>query len=221
MPRTVRASQADYCYHVLNRGNGRSVVFHEDEDYQEFVDLIGECSERLPMSVLGYCLMPNHFHLVLRPEADGDLSRWMQWLLTSQVRRHHGRHGTSGHVWEGRFRAFACQEDGHLTTLLRYVERNPLCSRLVKEAESWPWSSLNLVGLRTRPSYFDLGPRPSRAEWRRRVNRPMTEAELTAIPHCIKRGSPFGDEAWTKKTVKDLGLESSVRPRGRPRKIVP
>lgn len=106
MPRTARASAADSCYHVLNRGNGRAEVFHKPDDYDAFLALLGETQARLPMRVLGWCLMPNHFHLVLRPHGDGDLSRFMQRLLTAHVRRYRRHYGSSGHVWQGRFKAF-------------------------------------------------------------------------------------------------------------------
>ena len=85
MPRTARASAGGYCYHVINRGNARSEVFHADGDYQAFMDLLSQASQRIPMRVLAYCLMPNHFHLALWPSHDGELSRWMQWLLTAHV----------------------------------------------------------------------------------------------------------------------------------------
>ena len=87
MPRTARASQAGYTYHVMNRGNARAEVFHQSGDYSAFLQVIVESSVRLPMGLLAYCLMPKHFHLVVRPCADGDLSRWMQWLLTMHVTR--------------------------------------------------------------------------------------------------------------------------------------
>ena len=87
MPRTARASQGNWCYHVLNRGNGRAEVFHKPEDYEAFVALFQPACERVRMRLLAYCLMPNHFHLVLWPYDDGDLGRWMQWLMTSHVRR--------------------------------------------------------------------------------------------------------------------------------------
>lgn len=99
MPRTARASAGGYCYHILNRGNGRAAVFHKDEDYRAFVRLIAEACRRRPMRVLAYCLMPNHFHLALWPFGDGDLSTWMQWLLTAHVRRYHRHYHSSGHVW--------------------------------------------------------------------------------------------------------------------------
>ena len=91
MPRTARASAANVCYHVLNRGNNRACVFHQDGDFQAFVDLLSEAKLRHPMRVLAYCVMPNHFHLALWPLGDGDLGRWMHWLLTAHVH-------SSGHV---------------------------------------------------------------------------------------------------------------------------
>ena len=129
MPRTVRASEGNLCYHVLNRGNGRAEVFHKDDDYVAFLEAMAEASVRLPMRVIAYCLMPNHFHLVLRPQADGDLSRWMHWLLTTHVRRYLRHYRHSGHVWQGRFKAFPIEDDEHLATVVRYVERNALASR--------------------------------------------------------------------------------------------
>ena len=117
-------------------------MFHKEGDYAAFVDLLAAANERLPMRMLGYVLMPNHFHLVLWPHAAGDLSRWMQWLLTIHVRRYHRHYHSSGHVWQGRFKAFPIEQDEHLLTVLRYVERNPLRAGLVERAEDWHWSSL-------------------------------------------------------------------------------
>jgi putative transposase len=97
------ASVGGMCYHVINRGNARGTVFHKDDDFAAFLRLIGDAHERLPMRVLAYCLLNNHFHLVLWPHGDGDLSRWMQWLLTAHVRRYHRHYHGSGHVWQGAF----------------------------------------------------------------------------------------------------------------------
>ena len=89
MPRKARASVGGMCYHVINRGNNRSEVFHKDQDYIRFTEMMGEAVERQPMRVLSWCLMPNHFHLVLWPHGRGDLSSWMHWLMTAHVRRYH------------------------------------------------------------------------------------------------------------------------------------
>jgi putative transposase len=217
MPRTARAAVGGLCYHVLNRGNARAEVFRQAGDYQAFVELLRASAARLPMRVLGYCLMPTHFHVAVWPRADRDLSRWMQWLLTAHVRRHHRHHGSSGHVWQGRCKAFPMQQDAHLLTVLRYIERNPLRASLVARAEDWLWSSLREWG--TPGTFLDPGPVPRTAEWVAGVNAAMTAGELARIRHSLTRGAPFGTEAWAAQTARRLGLEASLRSRGRPPKF--
>lgn len=97
--------------------------------------MLGQACERLPMRLLAYCLMPNHVHLALWPRHDGDVSRWMHWLLTTHVRRYRRRHDSSGHVWQGRFNAFPIEQDAHLLTVLRYIELNPVRAHLMAQAE--------------------------------------------------------------------------------------
>ena len=215
MPRTSRASQAGYCYHVLNRGNARAQVFHKPGDFNAFLDMMSGSSVRLPMRLLAYCLMPNHFHLILRPHADGDLSRWMQWLLTTHVRRYLKHYGHTGHVWQGRFKAFPIQDDNHLVTVVRYVERNPLRAGLVEQAQDWPWSSLgaNLFGMESTPTVMS-DDQLRRGDWTRFVNEPMTKDEQRAIQLSIRRDRPLGSDEWTRSTAQKLGLESSLRSRG-------
>jgi len=217
MPRTARASVGGYCYHVINRGNARQDVFHKPEDFAAFARLLSEASERLPMRLVAWCLMSNHFHLVLWPHHDGDLSRWMQWLLTAHVRRYHKHYNSSGHVWQGRFKAFPIQRDEHLLTVLRYAERNPLRANLVKRAEDWDWSSLTAVPGPDHPALHP-GPVPRGRDWRQWVNQVETEAELAALRRSVLRGAPFGNDRWQRRTATVLGLESSLQPRGRPRK---
>jgi putative transposase len=158
--------------------------------------------------------MPNHFHLAVWPLEDGELSRWMQWLLTTHVRRYLAHYHRTGHVWQGRFKAFPIQEDDHLRLVLRYIERNPLRAELVTRAEQWRWSSLWPGG--DKPA-LDPGPAPRGAGWVDAVNAVMTEAECEAIRTSIRRGRPLGTEAWVRTTAGRLGLESSLRAPGRPR----
>ncbi len=217
MPRIARARGGGLCYHVLNRGNGRTRVFHKDEDYQAFIDLIAAASLRLPMRVLGYCLMPNHFHLMVRPFGEGELSTWMQWLMTSHVRRYHAHYHSSGHIWQGRFKSFIVQTDEHFLTAIRYIERNALRAGLVKRAEDWRFGSLywrtagRMLGLLTEWPVQ----RPQR--WREMVNRPQSERELEALRRCVQRGCPYGNERWVKRAAKRYDLETTLRPRGRPK----
>jgi putative transposase len=216
MARTARASVGGVCYHVLNRGNGRQAVFHKEEDFAAFLRLIEQAKERLPMRVLAWCLLSNHFHLVLWPLEDGDLSRWMQWLLTAHVRRYHRHYHGSGHVWQGRFKAFPIEEDEHLWTALRYVERNALRANLVGRAEGWPWGSAAAFAGGKRLAMLDVGPLPRCADWLDWVNQPQTEGELAALRKSIERGAPFGRQSWQRAIAARLGLESSLNARGRP-----
>ena len=202
------------CYHVINRGNRRACVFHTDADYRSFQHLIYRACERQPMRVVGYCLMPNHFHLVLWPHKDGDLSRWMQWLLTSHVRAYHRCYGTDGRVWQGRFKAFPIQADEHLLTVLRYVERNALRANLVDKAEKWPWSSA-AAGRIPDDLPIEL-PR----DWLTILNEPQSGAELDTVRQSVNRERPLGSKEWQEVTAARLGLEASLRPRGRPRKLI-
>ena len=217
MGRTARASQGGFVYHVLNRGNGRADVFHNDDDYAAFVTLMQEAHEKVPIRLVGYCLMTNHFHLVLWPHGDGDLSRWMQWLMTAHVRRYHLHYKGSGHVWQGRFKAFPIQDDEHYLTVLRYVERNPLRANLVQQSQDWDWSSLNPTQRSGPIGMLSEGPVAKPAEWTRFVNGVETEAELTALRHSVSRRTPFGDPNWQNTTATQLGVEASMRLLGRPR----
>ena len=214
MPRTARAAVGGVCYHVLNRGNARGQVFHDDADYRGFLELLATAGRRVPVRLLGFCLMPNHFHLVLWPRAQGDLSRYLQWLLTAQVRRYHRRYRSSGHVWQGRFKAFPIERDAHLLTVLRYVERNPLRAKLVRQAQHWPWSSCSAP----RAGFLHESPAPRPRNWVARVNASETPAELASLRQSVNRNTPFGAPAWVMRTAARLGLEASLRPRGRPRK---
>lgn len=218
MPRTARASVGDVCYHVLNRGNARREVFHQVQDYEAFTDLLERACARLPMRVLAWCLMPNHFHLVLWPYADGELGRWMHWLLTSHVRGYHSRYHSSGHVWQGRFKAFPIQQDEHLLTVLGYVERNPLRAKLVERALDWPWSSLTALDASRPALILHPGPCPPGDEWLRLVNQPQTQAELEVVRTCVQRGAPYGRQRWQEETALRMGLEFTLRPRCRPKK---
>jgi putative transposase len=217
MPRTARASEGGLCYHALNRGNLGATVFQKPADYDAFVESMTDASARLPLDLLGYCLLPNHVHLVVRPHGDGDLGRWVQWLLTAHARRYHRQFGTSGHVWQGRFKSFPVQDGDHLRTVLRYVERNPVRARLVKRAENWRWSSLAAWLRRDRVLWRGRPPLRGR-NWAERINEPLSPADLERLRHAVVRGKPFGDEAWIRETAVRLGLESCLRPRGRPRK---
>ncbi len=218
MPRIARCLVDGFVYHVLNRGNGRQVVFHKEDDYAAFVNLMKEAKDHYPVKLFGYCLMPNHFHMVLMPDRGDALSKWMQWLMTSHVRRYHRHYGSSGHVWQGRFKSFVIQKDAHLLMVLRYVEGNPVRAGLVSSAGEWIWSSHGEVIGGGERLLIDEMPIKLPDEWRRYVDEPITEKELERLQQSVSRLSLYGNIQWQRHVCKEFGLESTIRQRGRPRK---
>ena len=212
MPRIPRGQLAGHAYHVLNRGNGGVVVFHKASDYAAFLTLLQTAKSKYPVRVLGFCLMPNHFHLVVQPATPNALSAFMQWWMTSHVRRYHRHYHSTGHVWQGRFKSFPIQQDNHLLTVLRYVLRNPVRAGLVEQTTQWPWSSWQ------HPTLADPLPIPLPAEWLHWVEQPLFDHELTTLRTCLTRQAPFGSSDWLAQFTAVAGLNSTLRPRGRPRK---
>lgn len=219
MPRVERGLVDGSCYHILNRGNGKQKIFHKDQDYEAFIELMKKAKERHPIRLLGYCLMPNHFHIVVMCIKSKELSRHMQWLMTSHVRRYHAHYKSSGHVWQGRFKSFIVQKDIHLLTLLRYVERNPVRTGLVKSTKEWGWSSQREAVDRSSSLLLDELPIELPPQWEKYVDEPLTDYEINMIRQSVNRGCPYGEKSWQQEICKQLRLESTLRPRGRPRKI--
>jgi len=217
MSRTARASVGGICYHVINRGNARATVFFESADYRAFLNLMRVACERIRMRLLAYCLMPNHFHLVLYPHEDGDLSRWLHWLLTAHVKRHHRIKKTTGRIWQGRFKAFPVEQDKHLLTVMRYVERNPVRANLVSSAADWDWSSLSFRNASVADSLLSVSPVTRPQNWQEIVDTPQSSAELEALRRCRHKNTPYGSDAWVDAAVASMGLESSMRGPGRPK----
>jgi putative transposase len=224
MPRRLRVSTGGLAYHVLNRAVGRGRLFDDALDYLAMERVIERTHKRLPMRIASYCLMPNHWHLVLWPKDDGDLSKFMRLLTVTHTQRWHAHHKTAGTgpVYQGRFKSFPIEKDDHFLTVCRYVERNPLRANLVKSARSWPWCSFAKRAGKSPPPWLlpiEQWPVEAPADWMACVNREETAAELEAIRSRVKRGRPYGDERWEQRTAKELDLESTLRPRGRQRLI--
>ncbi len=223
MPRTARQAPAGIIFHAINRGVGRRTIFHKDEDYAAFERVMAHALGAEPLQLLAYCLMPNHWHLLLCPQAPGQLGRFMQRLTMTHTRRwqeHYQEVGT-GHLYQGRFKSFAVQEDEHFLAVARYIERNPLRANLAERAQDWRWSSLwrrlGRGGDRSRPPLpLAIWPVTQPQDWLAWINQPQTDAEVNALRSAIAKNRPFGRKDWQAKMVKRLGLQSSLRPAGRP-----
>ena len=222
MSRVRRVDVGGEIYHVLNRANFRSRLFKTDRHYQDFLGIVEEAMEFVPMRILAYCLMPNHWHLVLYPRADGDLAKFLQRVTMTHTQRYHARTRTVGygHVYQGRYKSLLVESDAHFLTLVRYVERNAKRAALVKKAEDWPWSSVHarVYGKAEQKKILSPWPVPEPPDYRQWLNHSQAQEEIEKIHYAIKRSRPYGSEKWVPKAVARFGLESTLRNPWRPGK---
>jgi putative transposase len=220
MGRPLRTAVGGLAYHVLNRANAKMRIFDKADDYEAFERILAEAVRRVKMRLLAYCLMPNHWHLVLWPREDDDLSTFVGWLTLTHTQRWHAhRHSVgSGHVYQGRFKSFLVESDEHLWTVCRYVERNALRAGLCARAEEWQWSSVwrrEFGDAECRDVLSDW-PMAIPKDWLRRLNRRESDRELESLRRCANRNQPYGSDEWVDRVTKRFGLDSVFRPRGRP-----
>jgi putative transposase len=220
MPRAARLAIGGLVYHVLNRAAGRRRIFAEPADYAAFERILAAAQERVAMRLLAYCVMPNHWHLVLWPHEDGALSSFMARVTQIHTQRWHAHQGSAGTgaLYQGRFKAFPVQADEHFLALCRYVERNPLRAGLVERAEDWAWSSLSHQEAGSPRVELAPWPVPRPSDWLEWVNQPQSAAEVEALRRSVVRARPYGGDPWVERTARRLRLDSTLRPRGRPRR---
>jgi putative transposase len=221
MARTKRICPAGDVFHVLNRAVARMTIFEKPADYAAFMKAVNETWQLVPLPIFAMVVMPNHWHFVVRPTSDDQISEFFRRLTVMHTMRWHAHYktGGTGHLYQGRFKSFPIQCDQHLWTVMRYVERNPLRARFVKQAEDWHWSSAYIRrAASAEGSWLSAPTDPSLPRtWRTWVNSPQSEAEVNALRTCVSRGVPYGDLNWVKSSAARLCLESTMRPRGRPR----
>lgn len=209
-------------YHLLNRRVMRLPLFEKDDDYAAFEGILAAGVTRPDAPhLLAWCLMPNHWHLVVQAHDDTNLSGWMQWLTVTHTHRWRAHTGTVGEgpLYQGRFKSFPVQTDAHFLTVCRYVEANASRAKLVRRAEAWQWGSLWVRRGGNSPlrSAARAWPVTRPRNWLEYVNRPLEEDARKPIQESITRGMPLGDESWKTSIAGRLGLHVTLRPRGRPR----
>jgi putative transposase len=225
MPRRPRIAPGGFPQHVLNRSAGRIKLFHREKDFLAFEKLLIEAHQRFPIRILAWCLMGNHWHLVVYPEKEGQVTSFFRWLTHTHAMRWRTSHRTIGlgPLYQGRFKSFLIERDGHLRTVCRYVERNALTAGLVERAEEWRWSSLYVRehGSPELRAILADWPIPRPRDWVRQVNLALTAKEKEAMQTSIRRSRPFGSETWLKQTVAEQHLEHTLRREGRPSREKP
>ena len=222
MGRVSRVDAGEMVYHAWNRANFRSALFKTEKHYQDFLAIMEESLAVVPIRILAYCLMPNHWHLVLYPRAQGDLSKFMQRITLTHTQRYHARTRTVGygHVYQGRYKSLPVEMGGHFMTLVRYVERNAKRAALVQKAEDWPWCSVHvrLYGTEEQKKLLSPWPLAEPKEYVQWLNQSQPKEEIENIRYAIKRSRPYGSEGWVSQAVAQFGLETTMRNPWRPNK---
>jgi len=208
---------------MLNRANRRVPFFVKPEDYEAFERILSAGLERSRIKLFAYCLLPNHWHLVVSPEVDGEMGRFGHWLGLTHTQRHHAHYHTTGegHLYQGRFKSFPVQDDAHFLSVCRYVERNAYTAGLCESPDQWRFGSLWrwVHGKVREESLLSIWPIPRQEDWLDFVAAPLSDREQNQMRRSISRGVPFGDDDWVSATARRLGLESTRRNQGRPRRF--
>lgn len=201
MPRRARYCPDGVVQHILNRGNHRKRIFRSSKDYLGFLAAMTEAGERTFMRLIAYCLIPNHFHLVLWPDVGRDISRYMHVMMNEHLRDIQPRHGLAGlgHRYQGRYKNFPVMSEGHFLNVCRYVEANALNAGLCARAEDWEWCSLSRSGPEEGINLLAEWPIPKPRNWLEQVNRrnlpfPVPEPWLPPS-HSARGASGRGDFA--------------------------
>ena len=217
MPRRRRLILPGFPHHVTQRGNHRSDTFREKEDYQFYLVQLSKYLKKYGIRLYSYCLMQNHVHLIPVPNSRTSLSRCLHDLHGLYADYFNGKYDVSGHLWQGRF--FSCVLDSpHLWNAIRYVERNPVRSRLVTKAELYPWSSAPFhCGLK-QDRLLDSNFPPSGLiqDWRHWLDLDQPEAEVQEIRSSTWKGVPYASKAFTRELEALSGIRLLPRKRGRP-----
>lgn len=203
----------------------RLPIFEKPEDYAAFEQVLADSLDRADAPrLLAYCLMPNHWHLVVQAGDRSHLSTWMQWLAVTHTHRWHAHRQSFGEgpLYQGRFKSFPVQEDEHFLRVCRYVEANAVRAKLIRQAERWPWGSLGCRTRRRAVLFEKLGTWPvdRPGHWCDQVNLAMDEETLTSLRRNVCSGLPLGKPDWQQKIAGRLGLQITLRGRGRPCKQV-
>ncbi|MCC6681687.1 MAG: transposase [Phycisphaeraceae bacterium] len=225
MPRRPRVTPGGFVYHVLNRTVAGLPLFRKEADYEAFERIMIEAHERHPLRILAWCLMPNHWHFVVWPRAEGQVTAHFRWLTHTHAMRWHVAHNTvgRGHLYQGRFKSFPIQLDEHFFTACRYVERNALKAGVVNRAEQWRWGSLwaRRQGHEQLQGILSDWPIERPRHWMALVNQPMTQEEAERFQMCMARSRPYGEETWQNRQARRLGLLHTLRREGRPKTVTP
>lgn len=227
MPRKPRFFLPGAPAHVVQRGHSREPVFFEDSDYRAYLEWLTEAATRYKCAIHAYVLMTNHIHVLVTPREAEGVSRMMQYVGRRYVPYINYTYGTSGSIWEGRYKASLIQDEPYLLTCMRYIELNPVRANMATAPQQYRWSSYraNAQGKEDRlitphPLYTSLArTNPSRQEaYRALFKAHIDEKVLTDLRAAWQTGTPLGNDHFKDKIERKLNTKVGQARRGRPAK---
>ena len=219
MPRIARIIAPGYHYHITQRGNCKQMVFNEKNDYSTYIRLLAKYSVEYRLSILAYCLMPNHIHIIAIPQEQNSMAKTFHVCHMKYAQHFNKKYSLSGHLWQGRF--YSCLlDENHFTAAVRYVENNPIRAKLSSDAISWPWSSAfahcynkdEMLSLGEIYQYLDV------YDWKRYLAEPENQIDIKLIREYTLKGRPLGNTAFIQKLEVLCSRQLLPRLPGRPKK---
>ena len=213
MPRVARAVAVDFPHHVIQRGNNRQKVFFAQETRARYLDLLKEYAAKWDVSILAYCLMTNHVHLLVRPGKEESLAKMMQGVGLSYTQYINKRYKRTGRLWESRFHSCIIDEEPYLWAVARYIERNPKRARIVKGIEDYPFSSAvaHITGIKDETLTEELFDEGEREEYLKAIQAEVEESETNLIRQATKTGKPLGGKSFINRMAELLGRDFIIR----------
>jgi putative transposase len=220
MVRPLRIEYPGAVYHVTARGDRREPIANDDDDRAQFLEILGHALQRFSAQAWAYCLMGNHYHLVLHTQ-EANLSRLMRQINGVYTQSFNRRHGLTGHLFQGRFKAILVDRDSYLLEVCRYVDLNPVRARLVKRPEAYAWSSYRaLIGLAPAPVWLDaqplytqLAPGKSTARAAEKYAEFVAQGKGVAIwEEHLRQQIYLGDAAFITRMQKLAGIDGAAAP---------
>ncbi len=225
MPRKPRFFLPDVPAHIVQRGHSREPVFFEDSDYQAYLGWLEEAAERYGCAIHAYVLMTNHIHILATPKDKDGISRMMQYVGRRYVPYINYNYGSSGSLWEGRFKASLISDEQYLLTCMRYIELNPIRANIVNSPSRYRWSSYrhNAQGkdnsiITEHSLYTGLAKtKVARRENYKDLFKAHIDAEqLKSIRAAWQTGTPLGDDRFREKIERKLKTKVGQDRPGRP-----
>lgn len=220
MPRIARAVAAGVPHHIVQRGNNRERVFFDKDDHERYLSLLKHYSEKWNTPILAYCLMSNHVHLLIRPQAEEALAKMMQGITLCYTQHINRKYEKTGRLWESRYHSCIVDEERYLWAAARYIEQNPRRAKIVKREEDYPYSSAraHLEGKRDEVLGEELFDKKQQREYVQFIRESISEEEMGHLKYATRTGRPYGGSEFVKNMEKKLNKKFLLRAPGRPRK---